>query len=116
MIAYEDLAPLMMASDALLNPSGFEGWSTTVEEARALGVPMVLSDLDVHREQGADQATYFDRTSAQALAQTLSNYVPLDDEKRDALAAQAVPLADARVSEFARAFVALVSASMVGAD
>ena len=48
----------MCASVALLNPSHFEGWSTTVEEARALGVPMLLSDLDVHLEQAQGIARF----------------------------------------------------------
>jgi len=51
LVPYADLMPLMRASIAVLNPSLFEGWSTTVEEAKALGVPLLLSDLRVHREQ-----------------------------------------------------------------
>ena len=42
---------LLRATTALINPSRFEGWSTTVEEAKSFGVPMILSDIDVHREQ-----------------------------------------------------------------
>lgn len=38
-------------SALLINPSRFEGWSTTVEEGKALGKRMVLSDIPVHREQ-----------------------------------------------------------------
>ncbi len=41
----------MLCSTALINPSQFEGWSTTVEEAKSLGVKMLLSDLEVHKEQ-----------------------------------------------------------------
>jgi glycosyltransferase involved in cell wall biosynthesis len=71
LIPYEYVAPLMAGSLALLNPSLFEGWSTTVEEARALQVPMVLSDLAVHREQASGMARFFDRTSASSLAEAL---------------------------------------------
>jgi len=73
MIPYPDLMPLMRASVAVVNPSLFEGWSTTVEEAKALGVPLVLSDLAVHREQtlGSD-ALFFDPNSAQAMADALA--------------------------------------------
>ncbi len=73
LLPYEDLVPLMCASVALLNPSHFEGWSTTVEEARALGVPMLLSDLDVHREQAEGIACFFDRFSAESLANALQS-------------------------------------------
>ncbi len=111
MIPYDDLMPLMQASMALLNPSLFEGWSTTVEEARAAGVPMILSDLAVHREQAADQAIYFDRYSAEALAQTLSGFVPLSLDKRRALRGSARVQANRRVNRFARDFVELVLAA-----
>lgn len=73
LLPYEDLMPLMCASVALLNPSHFEGWSTTVEEARALGVPMLLSDLDVHLEQAKGIARFFDRHSAESLANALQS-------------------------------------------
>jgi glycosyltransferase involved in cell wall biosynthesis len=76
-IPYQDLLPLVFASEALINPSLFEGWSTTVEEAKALGVPMILSDIDVHIEQTAGNARYFDRYSARALTEAL-----LDSPKR----------------------------------
>lgn len=111
MIPYDDLMPLMHASTALLNPSLFEGWSTTVEEARAAGVPMILSDLAVHREQAGDQATYFDRCSAEALAQTLANFVPLLSDKRRALRDAARVQAYERVNRFASEFVELVLAA-----
>ncbi|WP_247652678.1 glycosyltransferase family 4 protein [Ideonella aquatica] len=104
MLPYADLAPLMRASVALLNPSLFEGWSTTVEEARALGVPMLLSDLDVHKEQAGAQAMYFDRCDAGALADALMALpqAPLPD---DALQEAAVSeVAKARSKAFAQRF------------
>jgi glycosyltransferase involved in cell wall biosynthesis len=63
-IPYPDLRQLLEGAEALINPSLFEGWSTTVEEARALGSPMILSDLPVHREQVGQAADYFDPRSA----------------------------------------------------
>ncbi len=71
LIPYEHVAPLLAGSVALLNPSLFEGWSTTVEEARALQVPMVLSDLAVHHEQASGIARFFERSSASSLADAL---------------------------------------------
>ena len=111
MVPYDDLMPLMQASTAFLNPSLFEGWSTTVEEARAAGVPMVLSDLAVHREQAGDQAAYFDRHSAKALAKCLSDFVPLSPDKRRALRDTARVQANERVSRFANEFVELALAA-----
>jgi glycosyltransferase involved in cell wall biosynthesis len=81
-VPYEHLGPILAASTALLNPSLFEGWSTTVEEARALGVPAILSDLPVHREQMGDAATYFDPHDAESLASALGSFAPLSVSER----------------------------------
>lgn len=59
MIPYEEIFILMQICHSMINPSFYEGWSTTVEEAKALGVPMVLSDIPVHREQAIGQASFF---------------------------------------------------------
>lgn len=107
MIPYSHLALLMRASTALLNPSLFEGWSTTVEEARSMGTPMLLSDLEVHREQMSNDALYFDRHSAQSLADALDAYVPLDQAQRAQQAAAARLAAIQRVERFALDFVEL---------
>lgn len=68
-VPYRDLISLMMNAAAVLNPSRFEGWSTTVEEAKALGKVVLLSDIPVHREQNPDRAIYFDPNDAEALCQ-----------------------------------------------
>ena len=39
MIPHEHIPALMRSCAALINPSTFEGWSTTVEEAKAMGTP-----------------------------------------------------------------------------
>ena len=73
MIPYEDLIGLMRASIAVINPSFFEGWSTTVEESKSLGVPLLLSDIPVHREQAAESAIFFDPTSSQHLVDAVES-------------------------------------------
>lgn len=70
MIPYADVLALNAASQALLNPSLFEGWSTPIEEAKALGTPLILSDIPTHREQ-AGQARFFRPDDPQALASIL---------------------------------------------
>jgi glycosyltransferase involved in cell wall biosynthesis len=62
---------LLRTCAALINPSFFEGWSSTVEEARVLGVPMLLSDIAVHREQMENAATYFHADDSEGLAARL---------------------------------------------
>ena len=108
LIPYSDLALLMQASVALLNPSLFEGWSTTVEEARSVGVPMILSDLDVHREQAGDDAAYFERNSAESLASAVEQFVVPDRLQRAVTREKARLDAKSRVRRFATDFLSLV--------
>jgi glycosyltransferase involved in cell wall biosynthesis len=68
MIPLDHVYALLRGSIALINPSRCEGWSTTVEEAKSFGVPMLLSDLDVHREQTGGTARYFGLDDSHALA------------------------------------------------
>ncbi len=114
LIPYADLAALMRASAGLLNPSLFEGWSTPVEEARALGVPLLLSDLDVNREQAGDQARYFKRHSAAELADAIAATPALDDAQREQALDAALQAAHARVRQFAADFVQLMTDSAAG--
>lgn len=71
LVPAQDLSVLMRYSCAVINPSFFEGWSTTVEEAKTLGKTVVLSDIQVHREQNPDRAIYFQPTDANQLASEL---------------------------------------------
>lgn len=114
MIPYTHLAMLMRASTALLNSSLFEGWSTTVEEARSMGTPMLLSDLDVHQEQMGNDALYFDRNSAKSLADALGGYVPLDEALRAQRVEAARVAAQERVERFARDFAELAGDCKLG--
>lgn len=107
LIPYEHIAPLMVGSVAVLNPSLFEGWSTTVEEARALHVPMVLSDLAVHKEQATGMASFFDRHSAPALAEALLDVWQGNSPLCAIDAPMSSPLTDP-VQRFADDFVNLV--------
>jgi glycosyltransferase involved in cell wall biosynthesis len=66
----EQLA-LMRRAAAIVQPSLFEGWSTVVEEARALGRAALLSDIPVHREQNPPMARFFDPHDPEALAHAM---------------------------------------------
>lgn len=114
MIPYTHLTSLMRTSTALLNPSFFEGWSTTVEEARSMGTPTLLSDLDVHVEQMGEDALYFDRHSAQSLADALDGFVPQDESQRTLRAEAARDAALQRVKRFAQNFVELAGRCQSG--
>lgn len=63
---------LLRRSVAIIQPSLFEGWSTVVEDARALGRPILLSDIPVHREQAPPDGKYFPAESVEALAELIA--------------------------------------------
>ena len=52
----------------MINPSLFEGWSTSVEEAKSLDKRILLSNIPVHREQAPARGIYFDPQDAADLA------------------------------------------------
>ncbi|WP_323894324.1 glycosyltransferase [Aeromonas allosaccharophila] len=71
-IDFEDVQALLCGSMAIINPSLFEGWSTVVEEARCLGKKLILSDINIHLEQGCGtNATYFKSDDVGALVEVL---------------------------------------------
>lgn len=107
-IPYQHIVGLMQSCDALINPSLFEGWSTTVEEAKSLGVKMILSDLPVHREQAAELADFFDPYAPNTLSQLLINFQVSDENEKIARLKQAKINSSLKVSEFANVFANLV--------
>jgi glycosyltransferase involved in cell wall biosynthesis len=92
---------LMRACTALINPSLSEGWSTTVEEAKSLGVPMLLSDLRVHREQAGDCADYFDPEVAGQLASLMARHEDSPDPSRRDREKESIVASQKRAKQFA---------------
>jgi glycosyltransferase involved in cell wall biosynthesis len=74
-ISREDQLDLLCGAAGYIQPSLFEGWSTFVEEARALGLPGLLSDIPVHREQSPAGAMFFDPGDVASLAGALSAFL-----------------------------------------
>lgn len=60
MIDYADLLALMRHCVGFINPSRFEGWSSSVEEAKSVGKPILMSRIPVHVEQAPAHGAYFD--------------------------------------------------------
>lgn len=84
-IPYDDLIVLMKNSLALINPSLFEGWSSSVEEAKSLGKKIILSDIPIHREQNPDGGIYFKPDDAVTLANVMEQVMlnrDSEDEQR----------------------------------
>ncbi len=62
---------LMRQAICVLNPSLFEGFGLTVDEARSLGKRVLLSDIEAHQEQNPAKATYFDPYNSTNLSEKL---------------------------------------------
>jgi len=62
---------LMREAVAVIQPSRFEGWSTVVEEARALGSRLLLSSFPVHLEQSPPRTSFFSPDSPSELAELM---------------------------------------------
>ncbi len=101
MIPLSHVYALLRVSTALINPSRFEGWSTTVEEAKSFGVPMILSDLEVHREQTSGRAKYFGPDNPNELAAHLAG---ANQDIGSCSVRNLVPELDERVATFAGDF------------
>jgi hypothetical protein len=74
LIPRSDQLVMMRHSQAVIQPSLFEGWSTVIEDAKSLQVPVVASNLKVNIEQLGERALYFDPHDPDELAKILKDY------------------------------------------
>jgi glycosyltransferase involved in cell wall biosynthesis len=63
---------LMKNANAVIQPSLFEGWSTVVEDAKALNKFLILSDIPVHREQIKQNVCFFNTKDELELSNILA--------------------------------------------
>jgi glycosyltransferase involved in cell wall biosynthesis len=76
LVSESDYVNLMQASAAVVQPSLFEGWSTVIQDAKALGRPLICSDIPVHREQAPGALGFFSCEDAGELADILAENWP----------------------------------------
>jgi len=62
---------LMKHAVAIVQPSLYEGWSTLVEEAKAMNKFIILSDIPVHKEQIAINCSFFDPANDARLSEIM---------------------------------------------
>ena len=108
-IDYGDVLALMKHALAVLNPSRFEGWCSSVEEAKSMGKPVVLSNIGVHVEQNPLNGQYFAPDDEKALARILADVwqAPASVLHADA-AQQAQRALQQRTVDFGQAYVAIL--------
>lgn len=71
MIDYNDLLALMRHCVGFINPSRFEGWSSSVEESKSIGKPILMSRIPVHIEQAPTLGAYFECDDADTLQELM---------------------------------------------
>jgi glycosyltransferase involved in cell wall biosynthesis len=71
----QDQVALLRSATAIIQPSLFEGWSTVVEDAKAVSQFIIASDLPVHREQLTQNYRLFDPRSAGELASCMADLI-----------------------------------------
>jgi glycosyltransferase involved in cell wall biosynthesis len=74
LIPREDQLMLMKYSKAIIQPSLFEGWSTVIEDAKSLQVPVIAANLNVNIEQLKETGTYFEPHNVNQLVTILEQY------------------------------------------
>jgi glycosyltransferase involved in cell wall biosynthesis len=68
---------LIKNAEAIIQPSLFEGWSTLVEESKAMKKHILLSDIPVHREQIEKNCFFFDPHSPEDIAAKIIDFTRL---------------------------------------
>jgi glycosyltransferase involved in cell wall biosynthesis len=69
-----DQLGLMKEARAVIQPSKSEGWGTVVEDAKTLLKPIILSDINVHREQMGEMGYYFSKDNADDLRSIMMRF------------------------------------------
>ena len=87
-IAYEALHQVYRSCDIYVTPAYTETFAHPVVEAMACGLPVVASDIAVHREICGEAALYFERFSEHALAERVLQ-VAQSDHLREKLSESA---------------------------
>lgn len=72
-IPRNDQIELMRQSIAVIQPSLFEGWNTTIEDAKVFNKLVIASSLPVHKEQLGNKGIYFDVNDYNGLAKILDD-------------------------------------------
>jgi len=78
-VAYNQLQHVYRASDIYVTPAYTETFAHPLVEAMACGLPIVASDLPVHREICRDAALYFGRFSPHELAHRIAQLATSQD-------------------------------------
>jgi len=114
-VPFKEMMAIMWHSVAVINPSFFEGWSTTVEEAKSMGKKVILSDIPVHREQNPERGVYVSPDDPGQLAAALGTALKeFDGEAERKYAEKAKRELPERRAAFGRRYQEIVLTALTG--
>ncbi len=115
LIDHRDVLLLMRYAVAVINPSRFEGWSSSVEEAKSMGKHILLSRIGTHIEQAPPKGRYFDPDDvvglSEAIARVWDESVGAESEETQHAARDALR---ERTMEFGTSYLRLVQGVNAG--
>ena len=100
-ISREDVLSLMYYSLSLIQPSFFEGWNTAIEDCKSLGVNVIASNIDVHKEQLGVNGFLFDPENSNDLLDKMLIAKKIENNQLDDL--------KVRYSNFSKLFLDAIS-------
>ncbi len=110
----EHVFQLMRQSVGVLNPSLFEGYGMTVDEARSFGKQILVSDIAPHREQNPPRVTFFDKLDSENLAGQMEriwrDIEPGPNARVEATSRNEMP---ARMRNYAESFIAIANEVLI---
>ena len=87
-IEHQELTDALKTYDAFIFPSMAETFGFPMVEAMRAGIPLIVSDIPIHREICGDSAVYFELSKPQDLAERLKE-LDQDSDLREAIIARA---------------------------
>jgi len=107
LIPFSDVLLFMKYSISIINPSYFEGWSSTVEESKSMHKSLILSDIPVHKEQSPNEGVFFNPDNAAELADIMIKKW----EDKDKVVNQIVAVDDIieRTKQFGNSFQSVIT-------
>jgi glycosyltransferase involved in cell wall biosynthesis len=110
LVPHDDVLLLIRQSVCVVNPSRFEGWGISIDEARTVGKRVLLSDIPTHREQDPPKATFFEAGNREDLESKLAavweDAVVGPDQELERAARDSLP---GRLRAYAESFVTIAT-------
>jgi glycosyltransferase involved in cell wall biosynthesis len=95
---------LMAHAEAIIQPSKFEGWNTSIEDAKNIQQVVICSEINVHQEQLGNHGYYFDPDKPTELVEAIHTFI--NDKKQNTQKQYPKDIADRKI-KFAEGFLEL---------